>query len=151
MKEAILTFAVIATLSAGAIFTGCESSAQKVENAQSKVQDAEEDLKLAQKNAAAEAQKAAEQQAFMSAYEAKIDSNTTHIAALKVKIKASRKSLQASYEKSVDALEQRNKELKAKMDAYDKGHSDWDAFMQELSHDMGELGASLKAFTVDEN
>ena len=54
MKNQIYTLAVTA-LMAGTIFTGCQSSDEKVEAAQDKVQEAKQDLKEVQKDANAQA------------------------------------------------------------------------------------------------
>lgn len=47
-------------------------------------------------------------------------------------------------------MEQKNKELKVKIDSYKNDvNSDWKAFKKEFNHDMDQLGKSLKDFTVD--
>ena len=150
MKKIFIPIAALMFFT-GAIYMGCQSSGQKVDDAQSKVQDAKQDLKVAQQDAAADAQKAKqmeEQKAFRSMSEAKIDSNETRIAELKDKIKTSGKKLNALYSKNIEALEQKNKDLKTKIDNYD-GQSDWESFKREFNHDMAGLGQSLKDFTVN--
>jgi hypothetical protein len=58
--------------------------------------------------------------------------------------------LHADYDKKIDALEQKNKELKVKLSEYkDSGKNAWEQFKSEFSHDMDALGAALKDFTVD--
>ncbi len=144
--------AVSTMFTASTFLTSCQSEAQKSETAQNKVQDAKEDLKEAQTDAAVAAQKAAtaeEWKAFKTDSEAKIKANEVRIAELKDKMKASGKTMDAVYAKNIDLLEQRNKDLKNRMDAYEKGQSDWESFKREFNHDMDELGAALRDLTVN--
>ncbi len=136
----------------GITLTSCQSSAQKADNAQTKVEDAKADLKDAQKDANAAAQKAAnaeEWKAFKNETEIKIKDNETLVAELKAKKKSTGKALDATYIKSIEALEQRNKDLNARLVAYDKGQSDWESFKREFNHDMDELGQAFKDLSVN--
>lgn len=145
MKKSIITLVAIATLISGAIFTSCGSSTPKEAAAQAKVTDAKEELKDARKAATAE-----EWKAFKDESELKIRDNEIRIAELKAKIKKSGKELDALYEKKIDALEQQNKDMKARIDTYEKDKkSDWESFKREFNHDMDELGKALKDLTVD--
>jgi hypothetical protein len=151
LKKIISTLA-IAMLIAGTIFTGCQSSAGKEEAAQAKVKDAKQDLKEVQNEANADAQKAAtaeEWKAFKSESEAKIKDHEIRIAELKAKMKKPGKTFDALYEKRIDALEQKNRDLKIRMEAYEKSQSDWESFKREFNHDMDELVQALKDITVD--
>ena len=152
MQKSIFILTVTAILVAGITFASCETSAQKADSAQNKVEDAKADLKDAQKDANVAAQKAAnaeEWRVFKSEIEIKIKDNENLLAELKTKKKSSGKSLDATYTKSIEALEQRNKDLNARLMAYDKGQSDWDSFKREFNHDMDELGNALKNITVN--
>ncbi len=151
MKKFIYMTA-LTTLMAGTIITGCNSPAQKEEAAKDKVEDAKEDLKEAQVDANAQAQKnasAEEWKAFRSESEEKILKNENRIAELKLKLKKPGTILDPVYEKRIETLETRNKDLRAKLDAYEKNQSDWESFKREFNHDMEELGQSLQDFTVD--
>ena len=58
--------------------------------------------------------------------------------------------MDAKYVESVDALEQKNKDLKNRMDAYGANtQSDWDSFKREFNHDMDALGQAFKDLTVN--
>lgn len=152
MKKAIFIFVAATMFIAGTIFTGCQSSDQKVEDAQAKVQDAKQELNAAKNDASAEAQKAANAEAwktFRSEAEVKIRANELYIAELKEKMKKSGKKLDALYAKSIDELEQKNIDLKNRIEAYDKSQSDWESFKREFSHDMEELGKAMKDLTVN--
>jgi len=145
MKISISTVVVAATLIMGALFTSCGSSTPKEEAAQAQVQEAKEELSDARKEATAE-----EWKAFKDESELKIQVNEIRIAELKAKIKKSGKELDALYEKKIDALEQQNKDMKARISAYETNKkSDWESFKREFNHDMDELGKALKDLTVD--
>ena len=152
MKKVIFICTLITTIFAGMIFTSCESSTQKVEDAQANVEEAKKDLKEARQDAVAVAQKTADAEAwktFKSESELKIRGNETRIAELKEKMKTSGKTLDEVITKKIDQLEQKNKDLKAKMVAYEKEQSDWESFKREFNHDMDELGKALKEFTIN--
>jgi len=132
-----------------ALLMGCSrSSDQKVEDAKAHAVAAKQDVK----DAVADAQAAAREEwlNFKSAAEAKIEANNKIIAEYKAKMTTANGKLQAQYDKKIDALEEKNKELKAKLDAYqDSGKDAWEQFKSEFSHDMDALGTALKDFTVD--
>jgi len=152
MKKVIITLAVSTMLIAGAIFTSCKSPAQKEDAAKAKAEEAQQDLNSAQKDANAEAQKVAtaeEWKAFKSESELKIKDNEIRIAELKAKMKKPGKVFDSMYEKKIDNLEQQNRDMRVRMDAYEKSQSDWESFKTEFNHDMDELGKALKDLTVD--
>ena len=152
MKKAIFICTLITTIFAGMIFTSCESSTQEMDNAQANVVEAKKDLKEARQDPQIAAQKTANAEAwkaFKSESELKIRGNETRIAELKEKMKTSGKTLDAAYAKKIDQLEQKNKDLNARMVAYEKEQSDWESFKREFNHDMDELGKALKDFTLN--
>jgi chromosome segregation ATPase len=152
MKKSIFTLALAGTLIAGTIFTGCQSSAQKESVAQDKVNDAKQDLKEAQDDAKAEATKLAgveEWKEFKNDSEIKIRDNEVRIAELKAKLNKPGTTLDPLYEKRIDTLEKKNRDMKARIYDYEKSQSDWETFKREFNHDMDELGQALKDFTVD--
>ncbi len=138
-------------LVAGAIFTGCDSAAKKEETAKTEVQDAKQDLKVAQKEANAEAQQKADNEdwaVFKAENELKIKDNEVRIADLKIKLKKPGKVLDPLYTQRIEDLNKRNKALQTKIDNYVPGQTDWQKFKAEYNHDMEELGHALKDFTV---
>lgn len=150
MKKVIFILAASALFSSGAMLTGCQSPDQKVDNAQAKADNAQKDLKDVQK--AAELQKATnaeEWKIFKSESEAKIKENELSITALKEKMTMAGKKMDAVYGKKIDDLEQKNRNLLARMEVYDKGQSEWEVYKREFNHDMNELGQALKDLTVD--
>jgi chromosome segregation ATPase len=152
MKKVIFILAMTTTFMTVTIFTGCQSSTQKQEAAQAKVKDARQDLNEAQKNANEVAQKAAtaeEWKTFKRESELKIKNNEIRIAELKIKLKNPGEIFDALYENKIIKLEQQNKDVKAKLEAYEKSQSNWESFKREFNHDMDELGKALKDLTVN--
>lgn len=153
MKKVIFMLVVLSTFTTGIIFTGCQTSDQKVDEAKTKVQDAKDDLKEVQQDANEEALKAAtaeEWTIFKSESDIKIKANETLIANMKDKMKASGKKMDAVYEKNIDLLEQRNKDMRNRIDAYDNNSkSNWASFKREFNHDMDELGIAFRDLTVN--
>lgn len=152
MKKTIITLAVSSMLIAGSVFTSCKSPAQKEDAAQKEVNNAQEDLNDAQNKANTEEQKVAtaeEWAAFKVDAEAKIKNNEAHIAELTVKLNKPGKILDPIYKKRIETLEEQNRDLKVRLDVYEKNNSDWETFKREFNHDMDELGKALKDLTVD--
>jgi DNA repair ATPase RecN len=152
MNKTIITLAVSSMLVAGSIFTSCKSPAQKEDAAQSKVEDAQQDLNEAQDKADAANLKVAtaeEWTAFKNESEIKIRDNEVRIAELKAKMKKPGKVFDSMYEKRIDRLEEQNRDMQARIDAYEKSQSNWETFKTEFNHDMDELGKALKDLTVD--
>ena len=151
MKKTIFTLALASTLILGTVFTGCNSPAQKKEAAEAKLQDAEQNLEAVQNDA--EAQKVAtaeEWKMFKSETDLKIKKNEIRIAELRLKMKKPGIiDLDAVYEKRIETLEQKNKDLKTRMDNYETRQSDWESFQKEFNKDMNDLGQSLTDFTVE--
>jgi|APTNR8051073442_1049403.scaffolds.fasta_scaffold02972_10 predicted RNase H-like nuclease (RuvC/YqgF family) len=152
MKNSLFTFAIAATLMAGITLTGCQSAAQKSEDAQTDVIDAREDLQEEQQEAAAAAQEAAneqEWQAFKSDAEMKIKEHEDRIVELKAKMKKSGKTMDAIYAKNVENLEQKIKDMKTRMEARNNSESDWETFKREFNSDMEGLGKAFNNLAVD--
>jgi hypothetical protein len=150
MKKYIIILAASTMVAASALFTGCETPEKKVENAQDKVQDAKRDLKEVQKDA--EAQKMADSDAFRvfkTESEVKIRDNEIFIDDLRTKMTKSGRKLDAMYEKTIADLEQKNRDMRARIDSYGKNQGDWESFKREYNRDMDELGVALKNLTVD--
>lgn len=153
MKKSIFALAFTALMIA-TVLVSCQSSAKKEETAKDNLQKAQEDLDEVQYDAAMAAQKKAaiakEWQTLKNNTQATINENEIRIAELKVKIKKTGKDIDSLYAKKIDQLEQKNKDIKAKIETYknDK-NSDWESFKREYNHDMDELGKALKDITVD--
>jgi DNA repair exonuclease SbcCD ATPase subunit len=149
MRKTIFTltvFAFIATL----IFWGCNSSNQKVEAAEDKVQDAKKDVTDAQQDLNKTIRDSIEDhQKFKVEAEEQINAHEKSIADFKERIKTEKDENKASYEKKLAELEQKNSDLKMKLEAYkEDGKDKWITFKNEFSQNMDELGKALKGFFI---
>jgi chromosome segregation ATPase len=149
MKTIIYKLTLVATIIVTSIFTGCESSAQKVDEAKAEVKEAKQDLKTAQQEVdeeAAKKAKAEEWSIFKADAETKINNNEIRITELKSKMNVSGKTMSNIYENRIKALEEQNKDLKARIYTYETNQSDWETFKREFNRDMDALGKALKDF-----
>jgi outer membrane murein-binding lipoprotein Lpp len=150
MKKTIFTL-FFTTLIAGVVLIGCkpstkegEESQENVQDANEKVEDAKDDLTMAKQAASAE-----EWKAFQDNTDSIINENEIQITELKSRMKEAGKSIDANYKKTIVILEEKNKELKARMDTYkNDSNSDWQSFKREFKHDKDELGKALKDLTL---
>ena len=77
----------------------------------------------------------------------KIDANVKKIGEFKVKIKESGKELKAKYNKEVVILEQKNADLKIKLNGYKlDGKDKWEDFKKGFNRDMDDVGKGIKNF-----
>lgn len=141
MKKSIFTLAAMSLLMTGAIFTSCNSAAQKEDNTTTESQDA-----IAEEQVVATAE---EWQAFKTDAEAKIKNNEIRIEELTVQMNKPGQVFDDLYKNRIEELEKQNRELQNRIDAYDKSHTDWEKFKREFNHDMDELGEALKNITVN--
>jgi TolA-binding protein len=141
MKKSIFTLAAMSLLMTGAIFTSCNSAAQKEDNTTTESQDA-----IAEEQVVATAE---EWQAFKTDAEDKIKNNEIRIEELTVQMNKPGQVFDDLYKNRIEELEKQNRELQYRIDAYDKSHTDWEKFKREFNHDMDELGEALKNITVN--
>lgn len=143
MKKLIFTFSAIVLLTC-AIFTSCNTAAEKVDNAEDKSIKADEDFNIAKEEYLADVEN------FKKEITAKIDANNQMIADFKVKIATSKKDAQVYYQEQIAELEQKNIAMKQKLDAYEvSGKDNWETFKSEFSRDMNDLGEAFKNFTIN--
>lgn len=136
----------------GIFMVGCKpatkevlDSQQQVEVAKENVQDANDTLRQARKAVTAE-----EWKAFKYSSDSIIKINDMRIAALKSKMNRTGKSIDTVYQRNIDVVEQRNENLKSKMNAFNNDvNEDWQSFKREYKHDTDELGQALKDLTVN--
>ena len=64
-------------------------------------------------------------------------------------MKKTGKVVDAVYAENIAVLEQKNRDMRARVDAYEKSQNGWDSFKREFDHDMDELGQALKDLTVN--
>jgi uncharacterized protein YeaO (DUF488 family) len=81
--------------------------------------------------------------AFKADAEAKIEANEKRIVELKAKMNKPGKLLDKMRADRIAALEQRNRDLRLKITAYETEKTDWQKFKEEFNHDMDELGKAI--------
>src|ERR1035437_3264146 len=82
---------------------------------------------------------------FKSNAEIKINANEKRIGEFKVKIKTASKEVKADYDKEITVLEQKNVELKKKINEYKyEGKDKWEDFKRGFNRDMDIVGKALK-------
>ena len=147
MRNKISTF-TFALFLAGTILTSCQSSSEKVKNAQEDVQEAKMQVTEAQQDLNQALQDSIQQ--FKTETNLVISANEKRIAAFKLKIENGNKATKAKYEKAVAELEQKNSELKMKLEEYkEEGDNKWQKFKSEFKSDMNKLGKAISDLTVD--
>ncbi|HCE53498.1 MAG: hypothetical protein APF83_12835 [Lutibacter sp. BRH_c52] len=142
MKNLIFTITTTLLLT-GAIFTSCNTAAEKVDKAEDKSIKADEDFNTAKEEYLADIEN------FKKETAVKIEANNQMIADFKVKIASSKKDAQIYYQEQIAILEQKNIAMKEKLDAYEEsGKDNWESFKTEFNKDMNALGEAFKNFTV---
>lgn len=142
MKKSIFAMAT-ATLIMSVAFTSCNTSSQKVENAENNVIEANEDLDKANQEYLDEIESYRRETAD------KIAANNKSIEEFNARIENEKEQARAEYRKEIAALEQKNSDMKKKMDDYKaEGKDKWEKFKTEFSRDMDELGNAFRGLTV---
>jgi len=146
MKKTILTLAITVFM-AGFMLSSCQSSADKVKNAQDKVQEANEKVAVANQELNQAIQDSV--QKFKKESEDQIIANEKSIAEFKVKIAKEKKENRALYEKRLAELEQQNRDMKKRLEDFrEDGKDNWISFRNKFNHDMAEMGKSFHDFWV---
>lgn len=118
---------------------------KKAKAARKDVAASQKDLTEAKKDSAADFQK------FKKDAEARISDNKTKIAELKTKKSSENKETKEKYDKKVLALEQKNNELKKKIESSDNTKTSmWTSFKREFNKDMDKLGDDIKNIGFDD-
>lgn len=142
MKKSIMVLAAF-TLLSGAIFIGCSTPAEKVENAENNVVKANNELDSANKAYAED------MAGFKKENDEKIAANNKSIAEFNARIEDQKATAKAEYKIKIAELEKKNTDMKKKMDDYkENGKDNWSKFKTEFSHDMDDLGKAFKNFGV---
>lgn len=151
MKKLIFS-AAITTFVAAIVLVGCQNTTKNEAAAQENVEDARDNLDEAKEELsnAREAATKEEWLAFKESTNATITQNEMRIAEMKAKMKKTGKTIDEGYAQKIVELEQKNEEIKLKVDKYknDAG-DDWKSFKEEYNRDINELGKAIKNLTID--
>jgi len=130
----------VTMLIAGFVLTGFYMNGDKyVKNYQDKEKQANQGMKKEKTKFDKE------WKAFKANAEVKINANEKRIGEFKVKIKTASKEVKADYDKEITVLEQKNVELKKKINEYKyEGKDKWEEFKQGFNRDMDIVGKALK-------
>jgi hypothetical protein len=140
MKKIILPI-VLALFATGMAFTSCESSAQKIENAEQDVTDAQAKLLKARQDSAADYEKLKLEWATRAA------NNDRAIADYKAKIASEDKIKREKDEAHLAELQKRNDAMKADVNGYKPGEKDdWAAFKKGFNKMTDEYDEDMQSF-----
>jgi hypothetical protein len=141
MKNPIVKIAALAFIT-GTIWIGCATPAEKVEDAEKGIAQANKDLAKAQEAYEldiADNKKLADMRA---------NANDSSIAHFRSRIAEEKKETRADYEKKIAELDRKNKDLKKEMDDYKAdGKDGWEKFKKKFDDDMTAFGESFRRFT----
>lgn len=142
MKNSILILAA-ATFIAGATFSSCDTPKGDVLDAQENVAKANSNLDEATDNYIADIEQ------YRAETSEKIAVNDRTIVDLKASVENKDAATKAEYWKRIAELENKNRELKTRMDNYKAdGKENWETFRSEFNHDMDGLGNAFRDVTV---
>jgi hypothetical protein len=142
MKKSRVTLTAL-LLVVGAIAISCNTPSEKVAIAKSNVLKANDALDRANEEYVADIERYRQETAD------KVAANQKSIEEFNARIENDKKEARADYKKKIAGLEQKNTDMKKRMDDYKAdGKNNWDKFKTEFNHDMEEIGKSLKDLTV---
>lgn len=134
----ITTLALVALITV-ALYTSCKTPAQKVEKAEDKVTEANQNLQSATNDYLADIEN------YKIETASKIEANNKSIAEFNVRVLNQKEAVRAKYFKRIAALEQKNTDLKKRMEDYKaSGKENWEHFKQEFKTEMDDLGKSFQ-------
>lgn len=124
---------------------GCQTNSEKVTPAKSEAAEIDTtNLNLTQEEYLLDVEK------YKKETNTKISANEQSIKEFKARIASNKKDAKANYDKKINDLEQKNTDMKRKLDEYKiEGKEHWNSFKEEFNHDMDELGNALKDLTVN--
>jgi peptidyl-tRNA hydrolase len=149
MKKTMLIL-LTTIVTSGVVMMSCDSSEVKAKKAAEKVQVANaeaEKAALELKNA--EQVLIDEYNQFKKESEAKIIAHNKSVAEFRKRVAKEKKENRAKYEAKLTELENKNSDLKKKLDGYKAdGIEKWNQFKNEFNRDMEALGKSFSDLTV---
>lgn len=134
----------VAWLTVTSLISSCDSKAKKIETAKENVRDSKEELQKAISELNEEYPE------FKIEAEKKIAANEVRIEELRLAVnQPGEKLLDDFRRKRIEELKLKNTNLKNKLSAYERDHSDWEVFKREFNHDMNGILESLKDIGKD--
>jgi hypothetical protein len=141
MKKRIFKIATLVFMGV-AILTGCETSAEKVAKAEINLSQANKDLDEAQEEYVADIEN------YKKETDEKIAANEKSITEFEARITNEKKEAKDDYNKKIIALQQKNIDMKKRMDDYKAdGKEKWELFKADFTKGMNDIGESLRDLT----
>ncbi|MBC7411219.1 MAG: hypothetical protein H7331_02030 [Bacteroidia bacterium] len=135
----LLSTIPIVALVVMATYTSCKTPAEKVDKAEEKVIEANQNLEIATNDYLVDIEK------YKIETANKIAANDKSIADIKVKVLSQKEDVRDKYVKRIEKLERKNTDLKKRMDDYKaSGKENWEHFKLEFKSDMDDLGKSFQ-------
>lgn len=146
MKKRILILALSIPLTAGIIFTGYRTSAQKQKAVRTNILNTNEVLVTAQ-----EPEETEEWISFRQESELKINGHEKQIAELKRNIENNKELFDEVYRKKVAILGEKINFIKARLEIYDKSPGNWESFSYGIKLEMDSIEKTFVELTSDNN
>lgn len=143
MKKTMLVAAVsiFATVTS---LTSCTSPKENVEEKREDAVEARKEYKYAEKEYLKDIEN------YRKSTDALILNNEAKIVDLRAETELKKNENKKEVQEKITELEAKNNELRLKMFNYQaNGKNKWEKFKKEFSHDMDELGNSLKNFSIN--
>jgi phage terminase small subunit len=138
MKSTIFVIVLLALFSVS-ILSSCNSSAEKVENAEQDVTEANAALEKANEEYLEDIKSYRIQTAK------RIEANNKSIADFNKRIANEKKEAKVDYEKQIAELDQKNTDMQKRMDDYTANNqSGWEKFKSDFNRDMDALGQAFE-------
>lgn len=142
MKRIIYALAIVTVVAMGMIDVSCNSPSKKSSKSNQEVQDSQKISKDKQTQGNVQEKKAAtaeEWKSFKSDAEFRINKNEMRIAEIKAKMLKPGKMSDSLSRNVIMGLEQKNNDLKKKIETYEMNQSDWDSFKSGFNQEMDEV------------
>ncbi len=146
MKKTILILVLTIPLTAGIIFTGYRSSAQKQEAVRTNILNTNEVFFTAQ-----EPEETEEWILFRQESESIISGHEKQIAELKKTIENNKELFDELYRKKVAILGEQINFTKARLEIYDKSPGNWESFRYGIKLEMNTIEKTFVELTSDNN
>ena len=147
MKNAVFILTITAFI-AGTMLTGCQWMDKQKQTTQDNLKEAKNNVLEVKQDINNDLNDSIQQ--YKKLYAKKIKANEESMAKLKMNVDAQKRVDRAAYEQKLALLEQRNSDLKKKLEDFKAtGNDSWEKFKLEFNHDMNELGKAFSDIAVN--
>lgn len=144
MKKTLFTLAAAVCIT-GAMLSGCQSSADKVKEAEEKLQKANEKVDVATQELDQALRDSIQQ--FRKESEAALTENEKNITEYRIKIAKENPGNRARDERRLAELEQQNRDMRRNLQEFNEVQRDkWDSFRARFKNDMDNHARAMHDF-----